>query len=632
MKYKLKKVLIPFVLMLVFNLGIYYLSIGKNFGLGYSPHVGVLLISGVLLGPYGAAGSVLANFLCDMIRGYGFAVASVSAVVGFGISYLAYKLWYQKFSDNIPVTRPGLDNTYNVVLFFGIILICAALYSILHENLLHLLNLSTISLGTAIDFGYFINFINSSFIFGIIGIWLSKRFDFFHIPEKSNKQFNKKLYSALGISLIVLIFIDLISDFIFDNTIFVILKLVAILVLMYAYLTKPFASDISKSPLDSISESIMNRFLMVFLILVVFVCLIASDPILIEAIDNLSPLTSQDISISMLVVMDIFLLIFTIPAISVLRYIERKVINPITSFSRIENFIHENQKIEAEGLLEVYSKYLEDNDEIGTLARSYTNLINHNNNYIENINEIEGERHRIMAELDIATKIQQANLPTQAIDNEYFKVGGYSQPAKEVGGDFFDYYELDENNLAIVIGDASGKGVPAALLAVITQSIIKQLLKHESDPSRILHALNNQLCENNSEVMFITLWLGIYNRATQTLTFSNAGHNPPLLLQKDGFEYLKVDEGIVLGIMEDFEFKKEELLLTDEIIAYTDGITDANNADNEMYGEDNLKKFFNSFRSDEDPIAPLLDDIASFVGNSEQFDDMTLVYLRIKHD
>ena len=257
-------------------------------------------------------------------------------------------------------------------------------------------------------------------------------------------------------------------------------------------------------------------------------------------------------------------------------------------------------------------------------------MINHNNHYIENIREIEGEKERINAELDIATRIQAAALPKEALENNEFIVDGYSKPAKEVGGDFFDYYQLDDENLAIIIGDASGKGVPAAILAMLSQVIIKQLLKQSHDPSKVLYLLNNQLCENNPESMFLTLWLGIYNKTNKELLFSNAGHNPPIIKEDDACEYLKIDSGIVLGIMEDFDYINEKITLSDEIVIYTDGITDANNEDNEMYGEDRLLNFFNGFRSDENPIVPLLDNIADFTEDAKQYDDMTLLYLKIK--
>jgi sigma-B regulation protein RsbU (phosphoserine phosphatase) len=380
----------------------------------------------------------------------------------------------------------------------------------------------------------------------------------------------------------------------------------------------------------SIPEEIMNLFQLSLLSVIFLGIIISYDHNIITAISNLLPLNVNEVIISMMLLMDILLLIFFIPSLAVLRYVEIKVIEPILSFARIEDFIHENEKIESDGLVEIYSRYISDETEIGTLARSYTDLINFNNNYIENIREIEGEKERIKAELNIAYRIQAANLPKEGIFNEYYSVNGYSQPAREVGGDFFDYYELDDNHLAIVIGDASGKGVPAAILAMISQVMIKQMLKNTRDPSEILYLLNNQLCENNSESMFITLWIGIYNKTTKQLTFSNAGHNPPLIKENGEFKYLNIDAGLVLGIMEDFDFVREEITLREQIVLFTDGITDASNTKNEMYGEDKLLNFFNKFKSDKGPIMPLLSDIHEFTRDAEQFDDMTVLYLKIK--
>jgi len=400
--------------------------------------------------------------------------------------------------------------------------------------------------------------------------------------------------------------------------------------LLFVYLKKPITSDMIVNDSKSIPEEIMNLFQLSLLSVIFLGIIISYDHNIITAISNLLPLNVNEVIISMMLLMDILLLIFFIPSLAVLRYVEIKVIEPILSFARIEDFIHENEKIESDGLVEIYSRYISDETEIGTLARSYTDLINFNNNYIENIREIEGEKERIKAELNIAYRIQAANLPKEGIFNEYYSVNGYSQPAREVGGDFFDYYELDDDHLAIVIGDASGKGVPAAILAMISQVMIKQMLKNTRDPSEILYLLNNQLCENNSESMFITLWIGIYNKTTGKLTFSNAGHNPPLIKENDEFKYLNIDTGLVLGIMEDFDFVREEITLREQIVLFTDGITDASNTKNEMYGEDKLLNFFNEFKSDKGPIMPLLSDIHEFTRDAEQFDDMTVLYLKIK--
>lgn len=631
MKNKLKQIGIPFILMLIFNLGIYYLNGGQNFGEGLSLHVGILLISGLLFGPYGAIGSVIGNFLCDLIRGYSPTIAILSAIVSFGISYLAYKLWYGDYKNRLEITKPKLNNTTNILLFIGITIICGILYSVLHGKLFYLLYPETIPINILLEIRYFFNFINSSFVFGIIGIWLSNKIDFVHIPRTSNKKSKEKQYKILGILLLISIILSAVIDYsnLLNNYI-ASFELIIITAILFAYLSKPITSDIVIKNSKSIPEEIMNLFHLTLLFIIIVGILMSYDSILITAIDDFLPINANEIMISMMMLIDILLLIFFIPSMSVLRYIEIRVIEPIISFSKIENFIHENEKIESEGLVNIYSRYVDDQTEIGTLARSYTDLINFNNNYIENIHEIEGEKERIKAELDIATRIQAANLPTEAIVNDDYTVNGYSQPAKEVGGDFFDYYPLDDDNLAVVIGDASGKGVPAAILAMITQVLIKQLIKSEVNPSKVLYSLNNQLCENNSESMFLTLWLGVYNKVTGKITFSNAGHNPPLIKENDKFRYLDIDSGIVLGIMEDFEFTNEEITLTNELVVYTDGITDANNNDNEMYGEERLLSFFNGFKLDKDPIRPLLNDIIDFTKDAEQFDDMTLLYLKIK--
>ena len=631
MKNKLKQIGIPFLLMVIVNLGIYYLKGGQNFGEGLSPHVGILVISGLLFGPYGALGSALGCFLSDLVRGYSLTISILSEIIGFAISYLAYKLWYDNNKGRLETTQPKLNNTYNIIIFILITLICALLFSVLNGKLFYLLYSDTILIYFLIEIRYFLNFINSSFVFGIIGIWLSNKIDFVHIPQTSSNKSKEKLYKILEIFLIVTLILAAMIDYSYLlNKYLAAFELIVISAILFVYLSKPITSDIVVKDSKSIPEGIMNIFHLAILFIIIIGILISYDHILITAIDNLLPINANEVMISMMILVDILLLIFFIPSFSVLRYIEIKVIEPIMSFSKIKDLIHENEKIDSEKLVGIYSRYVNEETEIGTLARSYTDLINFNNNYIENIHEIESEKERIKAELDIATRIQAANLPTQSIVNDDYTVNGYSHPAEEVGGDFFDYYQLNDDDLAIVIGDASGKGVPAALLAMISQVMIKQLLNNELNPSKVLYSLNNQLCEHNPESMFITLWLGIYNRTNKRLTFSNAGHNPPLIKENGEFRYLDIDSGIVLGIMNDFEYVDEEITLGNELVLYTDGITDANNTQNEMYGENRLLNFFNGFKLDEDPIGFLLNDIKEFTGDAKQYDDMTLLYLKIK--
>ena len=622
MKSKIKKILISFVLIIFVNF-VSDLDILFDFGM-IRPDIGLLYVLGLFLGPYGALGAVLGDILVGSMDGSSFIDLFSSAIFSFGVSYLAYKLWYSGFKSN-KVTKPILDNFYHFSLFLSSILVCGFVYAVFQGYLLELsLNQRIAEFGFFI---YFFNFINVAFILGIIGIWLSKKIDFIDTPKVFKKSFNKKLYRILFYSLIIvsiLLFISFILDIDYN---IVIVELILDVILLFAYLTKPFEHKIELPDKNTIIEKIINSFIVITLAIAVFGVLIT------YMIYNYVIDTNINLYLQIMpgfIITDMILLIFLIPTMFILKYIENKIIVPISSFSEIEKFIKENEKIETEGLVNLYSRYVDENNEIGILARSYTELIEYNNNYIENIREIEGEKKRIEAELDIATRIQASRLPTEAIKTNEFIVNGYSHPAKEVGGDFFDYYMLDEDNLAIVIGDASGKGVPAALLAMITQVMIKQLLKDEINPSKVLYLLNDQICENNSESMFLTLWLGIYNKTTKKLIFSNAGHNPPLIKSSDKFKYMDIDSGIVLGVMEDFEFVDEELTLSNELVLYTDGITDANNIDGEMYGEDRLLNFFNEFKSDDDPINPLLNNIRSFTEDAEQYDDMTLVYLRIK--
>ena len=623
MKTKLRNIAVSCIIIIITNI-IASNAIFYEFGIE-NPHVGLLYILGLLLGPYGALGATLGNVILDLMTGFSPIEIFPSAVVSFGVSYLAYKLWYSGYKTD-KITKPRLDSVEHLQLFLLSILMCGLIYSAAHANLLGFF------FGTDFDefyfISYFLNFVNLAFISGIIWIWISKKFNFVVTPKSSKKHYNRKLYRIVFYLLLIITLISSVMLLYNLNRNIIIGLTLIITVLLFIYLTKPFEHEIQQTNENTITRVIIRNFLIITLtIAIIGISISILSYNFITHLDNLNVYLYL---MPVIIITDVIIISFFIPGIIILRYIENKVLKPISSFSEIESFIGKNKKIETDGLVNVYSKYINDKNEIGTLARSYTDLINFNNDYIENIQKIEGEKKRIETELDIATKIQAANLPTEAINWDEFIVNGYSKPAKEVGGDFFDYYMLDDEHLAIVIGDASGKGVPAAILTMITQVMIKQLLKHEKEPSKVLYSFNNQLCENNPESMFITLWLGIYNLTTNELVFSNAGHNPPLIKENEKFKYLNIDSGIVLGVIEDFDYVTEEIKLTTELVLYTDGITDANNNDNEMYSESRLLNFFNGFEKDTDPIKPLLNDIHSFTEDAEQYDDMTLLYLKIK--
>lgn len=621
MNIKLKKTIIPFILMLIFNLSVYSIF-NLNYGAGMHPHIGIIFISGLLFGPYGALGASLGNLICDLFRGYSLIVSLISFIITFGVSLLTYKLWYEQSRNRTVITKPKLNNTAQFIYFIIIIIVSASIYAIAHQEIFLMFAPDTRVIIYNIGFRYWLNFINSSFIMGIVGIWISQKIDFVHVPQKSEREINKKLYYALGILLVISVIGSATTDYLLISV-----ETLLIIVLLYSYLSKPIVCEVKEIDTHSISEKIMNNFLVATLIILIFAYIISGDSSLTKSVVRILPMQIDEIESSIMIFADLLLAVFLIPSLGVLRYIENTVIKPITKFSQIEEFINEGDKIESEGLLKTYAEYDNEENEIGDLARSYTELIQHNNNYIENIREIEGERERIRTELNIAEKIQRANLPTICIENEKYQVYGYSEPAKEVGGDFFDYYAIDDENLLIAIGDASGKGIPAALLSSVTQSLIKQKAKSTRDPSKILESLNNQLCENNPELMFITLWLGIYNEKTNKLRYSNAGHAHPFIKENGEFKKLEVDNGIAIGILENFEYKSKEISIEDVLFLYSDGITDARNSKNDFYGEDNLIEFLNNADFTKNMVDDLLNNINEFTKGEEQYDDMTVLAL-----
>ena len=608
--------------MVTINLGNFFIINNHQiYGNGLNPHIGLLFVSGLLFGPYGSIGAVLGYVSSDFIKGYSVETLLFRFIIGFGVSYLAYKLWYTKFSDD-DIYPPRLVNSMNLAKFLGIILITGLIYSISMDGILRVIRPDILNMIEAIDIRYFLNYINFSIIFGIVGIWIARKFNYFHIPKISSKPAHNQFYRIVRVLLIILTIIFTVDGYLFEEPqMFIIVAFILLLGIVFIYLIKPITSRIV-IPDKTTHEKIMDVFLLITLIIILGAIVYINSTTNVMNFDSMQDQTVWEILLGA----DIVLLIFFIPSGIVLNYIEKKLINPILSFSKIDGFIHEGEKIKTEGLLDVYSPYVDEETEIGKLARSYTNLINYNNHYIENIDKIESERERIKTELDISKRIQQSNLPTEPIENEYYHAYGFSEPAKEVGGDFYDYFEIDDENLAIVIGDASGKGVPAALLTTTTQTLIRDQLYNEKDPDKVLYSVNNHLCQNNSETMFVTLWLGIYNKQTNILTFSNAGHNPPIIEKNNNFEFLDVDEGIVLGILEDYEFITQEIDFPSKIILYTDGITDAMNKNDKMYSEKRLMDCLKN-NSNENIINTILNDVKNFTEDNEQFDDMTMLIL-----
>lgn len=247
-------------------------------------------------------------------------------------------------------------------------------------------------------------------------------------------------------------------------------------------------------------------------------------------------------------------------------------------------------------------------------------------------------RQRIETELNVATQIQADMLPRifpAFPERPEFDVYAGMTPAKEVGGDFYDFFLVDEDHLALVIADVSGKGVPAALFMVIAKTLLKNAAQTGLSPKEALEKVNNQLCENNEAEMFVTVWLGIYEISTGKLTAANAGHEYPALRRKDGtFSLVHDRHGFVLAGMEGSRYREYELTLMpgDTIFLYTDGVAEATDEANALFGTDQMLEALNS-RPDATPqelLEAVTAGINKFVGEVPQFDDITMLAFQRK--
>ena len=333
-------------------------------------------------------------------------------------------------------------------------------------------------------------------------------------------------------------------------------------------------------------------------------------------------------------VMGITVLSVALFLLAYIGFLRKEVVSPILTIAgEAQRFAEDN--VARLDLLEQIRK----KDEIGALARAIGKMETDIVQYVEDLTAVTAERERIGAELNVATQIQADMLPRifpPFPERREFDIYATMTPAREVGGDFYDFFLVDQDHLAVVIADVSGKGVPAALFMVIAKTLIKNHAQAGMAPSRVFETVNNQLCENNEAGMFVTAFLGVLEISTGRFTYVNAGHNPPLAaLGGRPYDWLPSKRGFVLAGMEDVHYQQQEIILHpgDCIFLYTDGVTEALNPNNVLYSEERLKAFFKGAdlvgKSLEEQLKLLHGDIAAFAAGAEQADDITMLLLRI---
>ena len=272
-------------------------------------------------------------------------------------------------------------------------------------------------------------------------------------------------------------------------------------------------------------------------------------------------------------------------------------------------------------------------DELGVLSQSFMTLEKEIISYTEKIRADEKEKARLSTELSIARQIQAEELPEEGVDDENVKIVSSMTPAKEVGGDFYDYFYLGDDKVAVLIADVTGKGVPAALFMMKSKGIVKNCLQAEEDVEKAMFNANNALCENNKTGLFVTLFVGVIDVKSGEMTCVSCGHEKPYLIGKDGVERMSVTSNFVLGGFENFVFKADKADMKGKrLFLFTDGLNESINEKKEEFGYDRIVRSLENAKEDSPEIVleKIKGDLRSFVGEEEPFDDVTLVSFELK--
>ncbi len=334
----------------------------------------------------------------------------------------------------------------------------------------------------------------------------------------------------------------------------------------------------------------------------------------------------------------IFMLIFITVSLSL---ITKAITGPITKIAgSVSQFVDLMKREEEPEKLVYQNVTVKSKDEIHMLARDVQQMAESIRDYITNLQTVTKEKERIGAELELATKIQADMLPNifpAFPEREEFDIYATMTPAKEVGGDFYDFFLIDDDHIGLVMADVSGKGVPAALFMMMSKILVNNfamMAGPEGSPGEVLTNVNDTICKNNEEEMFVTVWFGILTISTGRVVAANAGHEYPILKKANGeFELFKDKHGFVIGGMEGMRYKEYEFTLEKggTLFLYTDGVAEATDAKDELFGTDRTLAALNEKKeaSPEELLRHVRASVDEFVGEAPQFDDLTMLAIKL---
>lgn len=327
-----------------------------------------------------------------------------------------------------------------------------------------------------------------------------------------------------------------------------------------------------------------------------------------------------DISILVLVIIGIIILVI------VINYVVRKSTKPLTQF------VHATESI-ARGDFDIELPNDNRHDEIQVLRDSFDEMRVSLKDYVKQLKDSTAQNERMEQDLNIASQIQTSMLPKQfpcPPEVPELSMYAYMKPTREIGGDLYDFF-IRAGHLHFITGDVSGKGIPAAMIMAVINSMFRALQHRDMGPERSVKALNNMLIERSTSDMFATLIVGDLNLATGDLSLCNAGHNPPILMQNGGQQYVQLKRNIPIGVFQNYHYQSDHLKMAPDarLLLYTDGVTEAYNSEDCMYGEDRLMATsMKNMRNDiESFVKSIISDLSTFTGDTPQSDDMTMMMI-----
>lgn len=593
-------------------------------------------IFGLMFGAWGAAGAAFGYLLSDILSGHPPQIYTINFFIQFLYAYIPYKLWYgMNIGEN---SSPRLDTVKHLIKFVIIMFITATVMAAFLGFLMDGLGLYDLVSLTTIVFAF--NNFDFSIMFGSLIIIAANYYGLkMYKPKISKKHLiPPKAFNLMLVLAVIMAVVNIIYTTFEEPNIWTFAAATMSYSLAFIYILKPLTKEIVEKKTE-INISLTERLIIIFITTGMLIALVTG----IRSIFTINMLSGDEIYFWESVYLNITLIlsIFYMSSIGFLWYIEKNITTPIESISNIaKNYVSDSNGITNDvSIISKCEQYASQESEVGILALSFEKMIKDLKIYIKNLEKVTAEKERINTELNVAQKIQADMLPRKFPafpGRNEFDVYAMNIPAKEVGGDFYDFFLIDDNHLAIVIGDVSGKGVPAALFMAITKTLIKNHTQLGKSPAEVFNTVNNQLYEGNDENMFVTAWMGILEIETGIFTYVNAGHNPPLL-KHDGEDYnwLKSKPGFVLGGMENIQYNQNMITLNpgDRAYLYTDGVTEATNCDDELFGDSRLLKVINSKKDPElkNLLLYVQEKIDVFVRGREQFDDITMLVMKYKN-